>query len=133
MTTKGELIRGILFPKPMAFRFYQDLIRVVMLFMAFGLSGMIYSFYTWIHNGATAREIILNSLDIITFVVPPFLPVAVTASQSFARNRLKKQRIFCLNSKHITQCGGISIVCFDKVNHYFIKISLNSTFVVTHH
>ena len=51
MTSKGELIRAILFPKPIHFRFYADLIQVAILFLVIGLSGMIYSTYTWIRNG----------------------------------------------------------------------------------
>lgn len=51
MTSKGELIRAILFPKPIHFRFYADLIQVAILFLVFGLGGMIYSAYTWIRNG----------------------------------------------------------------------------------
>ncbi len=51
MTSKGELIRAILFPKPIHFRFYADLTQVVILFLAIGLGGMIFSTYTWIRNG----------------------------------------------------------------------------------
>ena len=51
MTSKGELIRAILFPKPIHFRFYADLIQVAILFLIFGLGGMIFSMYTWIRNG----------------------------------------------------------------------------------
>ena len=61
------------------------------------------------------KEVILNTLDIATFVVPPMLPAALTATTSFAQQRLKKKKIFCLSAKHISQCGGVDVVCFDKV------------------
>lgn len=122
MTSKGELIRAILFPRPTKFHFYQDMIQVVMVFFVCGLGGMIYTFYTWIHNGATVKEIILNSLDIVTFMVPALLPGALTSTQSFARNRLKKQKIFCLSSRHISQSGGIDVVCFDKVGAASLRL-----------
>ena len=51
MTSKGELIRAILFPKPIHFRFYNDLLKVTLLFLVIGLGGMIYTVYTWIRNG----------------------------------------------------------------------------------
>jgi hypothetical protein len=51
MTSKGKLIRAILFPKPIHFRFYTDLVKVAALFFILGLGGMIYSIYTWIRNG----------------------------------------------------------------------------------
>ena len=63
----------------------------------------------------TLEECLLNSLDILTFVVPPILPAALTANNAFAQKRLEKQDIFCLHSKHICLCGGIDIVAFDKV------------------
>ena len=69
-------------------------------------------------------EIILNSLDILTFVVPPILPAALTANNAFAQRRLEKQGIFCLHSKHISLCGGIDIVAFDKVINYLIMYIL---------
>ena len=67
------------------------------------------------HFQGTVNEILLNSLDILTFVVPPILPAALTANNAFAQKRLQKKGIYCLHSKHICLCGGIDIVAFDKV------------------
>ena len=67
-----------------------------------------------LHQG-TVKEIILNSLDIASFVVPPMLPAALTSVTAFAQKRLKKNKIFCLSAKHISQMGGVDIICFDKV------------------
>ena len=64
---------------------------------------------------ATVQDVILNSLDIVTVVIPPILPAALTATTAFAQRRLKAQKIFCLSAKHISLCGGVDIVCFDKV------------------
>ena len=64
------------------------------------------------------QEILLNSLDILTFVVPPILPAALTANNAFAQKRLEKKGIFCLHSKHISLCGGIDICAFDKVQKF---------------
>jgi magnesium-transporting ATPase (P-type) len=63
----------------------------------------------------TIEEILLNSLDILTFVVPPILPAAITANNAYAQKRLEKKGIHCLHSKHICLCGGIDVVAFDKV------------------
>ena len=59
---------------------------------------------------------LLNSLDILTFVVPPILPAALTANNAFAQKRLEKEDVYCLHSKHIPLCGGIDICAFDKVS-----------------
>ena len=63
----------------------------------------------------SAKEIILNSLDVASFVVPPSLPAALTSVTAFAQRRLKNNKIFCLSAKHISQSGGVDVVCFDKV------------------
>jgi len=83
-------------------------------FLTLGLIGMAYSLTVWIQNGGSVAEIILNSLDILTFVVPPILPAALTANNAFAQRRLQKRGIFCLHTKHISLCGGIDVVAFDK-------------------
>ena len=47
-TAKGELVRAILFPKPLGFKFYQDAIRFVMFLGVVACFGMAYSIYTYI-------------------------------------------------------------------------------------
>ena len=66
----------------------------------------------------TLQEMLLNSLDILTFVVPPILPAALTANNAFAQKRLEKEDVYCLHSKHIPLCGGIDICAFDKVRRH---------------
>jgi len=114
MTTKGELVRAILFPPPLDFAFYSDFLKSVRVFLFLGLVGMSYSLWMWIRNGGSWRECLLNSLDIFTFVVNPMLPPALTANNAFAQKRLQKEGIYCLHTKHINLCGGIDVVAFDK-------------------
>jgi len=114
LTTKGELVRAILFPPPLDFAFYSDFLKSVRVFLCLGLIGMTYSLYMWISIGGSFRECLLNSLDIFTFVVNPMLPPALTANNAFAQKRLQKKGIYCLHTKHINLCGGIDVVAFDK-------------------
>ena len=58
---------------------------------------------------------LLRTLDIITIVVPPALPAALTVGTVYAQNRLKKAGIFCISPPRINVCGKISCVVFDKV------------------
>jgi magnesium-transporting ATPase (P-type) len=44
----------------------------------------------------SVSEILLNSLDILTFVVPPILPAALTANNAFAQRRLQAGGQHCL-------------------------------------
>ena len=59
---------------------------------------------------------ILRALDIITVVVPPALPAAMTVGTVYAQNRLKKAGIFCISPPRINVCGKLKLICFDKVD-----------------
>jgi len=48
------------------------------------------------------------------------LPAALTATTALAQRRLRAKKIFCLSAKHISLCGGVDVVCFDKVNEPLI-------------
>lgn len=41
-------------------------------------------------------QIIIRALDLITVIVPPALPAAMTVGSIYAQNRLKKRGIFCI-------------------------------------
>ena len=57
MTTKGELVRAILFPPPLDFKFHSDFLKSIYVFLSLGLVGMAYSLYMWISNGVNTLEI----------------------------------------------------------------------------
>ncbi|XP_041377878.1 probable cation-transporting ATPase 13A3 [Gigantopelta aegis] len=113
-TAKGSLIRGILFPKPLGFKFYQDAMRFILFLAGIAVIGMIYSLIIEILMGAKPAKIVLRCLDIITIVVPPALPAAMTVGTVYAQSRLKKSGIFCISPPRINFCGRINTFCFDK-------------------
>jgi len=59
-------------------------------------------------------DIIKRALDIITIVVPPALPAAMTVGTVYAQNRLKKKQIYCISPPRINISGKLKLVCFDK-------------------
>lgn len=63
----------------------------------------------------TVRDIIIKALDIITIVVPPALPAAMTVGRLYAVGRLKKAGITCLNTRAVNVSGSLDCFCFDKV------------------
>ncbi|GFS05908.1 cation-transporting ATPase [Elysia marginata] len=113
-TAKGELVRAILFPKPLDFKFYQDAIRFILFLSVVASIGMTYSCIHYIINNEPAGKTILRVLDIVTVVVPPALPAAMTVGTVYAQNRLKKSKIFCISPPRINFCGRINVFCFDK-------------------
>ncbi|KAL7063632.1 hypothetical protein AAHC03_0913 [Spirometra sp. Aus1] len=113
-TAKGEMVRAILFPKPMKFKFNQDVAKFVGALSVLAVIGFGVSVYLLLRNGETADVIVKRAFDLITIVVPPALPVAMTVGIVFAQGRLKKRQIFCMNPSAINACGVINVACFDK-------------------
>ena len=113
-TTKGELVRSILHPKPVDFRFNNDTYKYVGALCGIALVGMIYSMVVKIMRKNPAADVIKRSLDIITIAVPPALPGALTAGLIYAQNRLRKQKIYCISPRAINICGTVNTFVFDK-------------------
>lgn len=113
-TSKGELVKSILYPRPIEFRFYEDSVRFVCLLFGVAAMGMLYTIKLYKEQGADLKTIIVRALDIITIVVPPALPLAMTAGQVYSQARLKKKNIFCISPQRINVCGKLKLICFDK-------------------
>lgn len=113
-TTKGSLIRSMLFPKPTDFKFYNDSFKYIGFMAIIAFFGFCYSTYNFLQLGLSKKLIILRALDIITIVVPPALPATLTIGSTFAVNRLKKLQIFCISPTKVNIGGKLDIMCFDK-------------------
>lgn len=113
-TIKGSLIRSILFTKPVGFKIYKDSFKYIILMTVIAALGSIYSLVNFILMKIPISVIILRSLDIITIIVPPALPATLTIGTTFAINRLKKSKIFCISPNKVNIGGKIDLVCFDK-------------------
>lgn len=113
-TAKGELVRAILFPKPLGFKFYQDAMKFILFLACVAVFGMAYSVYSYVRLKADIERIIMRVLDIITIIVPPALPAAMTVGTVYAQSRLKKKQIFCISPPRINFCGRLNLFCFDK-------------------
>ena len=113
-TSKGGLIRSILYPKPLGFKFYEDSIKFILFLSAVALVGMTYCAYVYITRGSDWSMTLKRCLDIITVVVPPALPAAMTIGTFYGQKRLRKNKIFCLQPNRINVAGKLKLVCFDK-------------------
>lgn len=113
-TTKGSLLRSMLFPKPMGFKFYEDSFKYIGFMTLIALFGFIFSTYNFIQLGLSKSVIILRALDIVTIVVPPALPATLTIGTSFALSRLKKNNISCIAPTRVNIGGKLDVLCFDK-------------------
>lgn len=110
-------MRSILHPPPVDFRFEKDSYRFVALLAAVAGIGFVYTVITKVLRGVPANDLVLEALDLITIVIPPALPAAMTVGRFYAQIRLQKNKIFCISPRSINVSGSIDCVCFDKVKH----------------
>lgn len=113
-TTKGSLVRSMVFPKPSGFKFYEDSFKYIGFMTLVAIFGFSISCVNFIRLGLDHRTMILRALDIITIVVPPALPATLTIGTSFALSRLKERGIFCITPTRVNVGGKIDVMCFDK-------------------
>ncbi|KAK4701843.1 hypothetical protein P7C70_g4386, partial [Phenoliferia sp. Uapishka_3] len=113
-TTKGALVRSMLFPKPFGFAFYRDSFRFIGVLALVAFTGFLASSYNFIQLGISWPVIIIRALDLVTIVVPPALPATMSIGTSFAIARLRKVGIYCISPNRVNIGGKVNIVCFDK-------------------
>lgn len=113
-TTKGALVRSMLFPKPIGFKFYRDSIRFILVLAGLAGLGFCASAVQFVRLGIKWHTIMLRALDLITVVVPPALPATLSIGTSFAIGRLRKRGIFCISPSRVNVGGRINVCCFDK-------------------
>lgn len=113
-TAKGDLVSSILYPQPINFRFYGDAMKFLLFLGVLALVGTVYSLVMLSRSNTTVIQMVIRSLDIVTIIVPPALPAAITTGTIYAQRRLKKQGIFCISPPRINVCGKVSLFCFDK-------------------
>lgn len=115
LTTKGSLVRDILYPKEIKFQFYADGMKFVAIM---GITALVGFFCTVpimvLRNHTDLPNLIDRSLDLITITVPPALPAAMSCGVAFAINRLKKAKIFCIAPTRVNLAGRVTTFTFDK-------------------
>nr|XP_061841606.1 polyamine-transporting ATPase 13A2-like isoform X1 [Nerophis lumbriciformis]XP_061841607.1 polyamine-transporting ATPase 13A2-like isoform X1 [Nerophis lumbriciformis]XP_061841608.1 polyamine-transporting ATPase 13A2-like isoform X1 [Nerophis lumbriciformis] len=113
-TAKGSLVSSILYPQPTNFRFYRDATKFLIVLGVLAFLGTIYSLVVFSWFDMSWIQMVIRALDLVTIVVPPALPAAITTGTIYAQHRLKKQGIFCISPPRINISGKVSLFCFDK-------------------
>ena len=114
LTTKGSLVRDILYPRPNKFKFYSDSLKFIFAMGFLAVLGFIGTLPFMLSQGYDAWHIIDRSLDLITITVPPALPAAMTAGTAFAIARLKHKKIYCISPPRVNVSGRVNLMVFDK-------------------
>ncbi|XP_007946209.1 probable cation-transporting ATPase 13A5 [Orycteropus afer afer] len=113
-TAKGDLVRSILYPRPLNFKLYSDAFKFIVFLAFLGVGGFFYALGIYMHHGVPSRDTVTMALLLLTVTVPPVLPAALTTGIVYAQKRLKKKKIFCISPQRINMCGQLNLVCFDK-------------------
>ncbi|XP_078521831.1 putative cation-transporting ATPase 13A4 [Lissotriton helveticus] len=113
-TAKGDLVRSILYPKPVNFKLHRDASRFLMCLFGAGVIAMIYSIIVYHYAGSAPGETTIMAFLVITVAVPPALLAALAVGVMYAQRRLKNKGIFCISPQRINICGQLNLVCFDK-------------------
>uniref|UniRef100_A0A8C3P8I1 Cation-transporting ATPase n=1 Tax=Chrysemys picta bellii TaxID=8478 RepID=A0A8C3P8I1_CHRPI len=116
-TAKGDLVRSILYPKPMNFKLYRDAFKFIIILTSIGVLGLIYTVCVYVQHKVSITETVAMALLLFTVSVPPAIPAALTTGIVYAQKRLKNKKIFCISPQRINICGQINLVCFDKVRN----------------
>jgi cation-transporting P-type ATPase 13A2 len=113
-TTKGSLVRDILYPRDTKFKFYRDSLVFVGAMALIAIFGFIGTVPRLIELGTSTEKLVDKSLDLITVTVPPALPATLTVGVSFAISRLRKSQIYCISPPRVNVSGMLKIMVFDK-------------------
>ncbi|EDK97709.1 ATPase type 13A5, isoform CRA_a [Mus musculus] len=113
-TAKGDLVRSILYPRPLNFKLYNDAFKFMVFLACVGVVGFFYALGVYMYHEVPPRETATMALILLSATVPPVLPAALTIGNVYAQKRLKKEKIFCISPQRINMCGQINLVCFDK-------------------
>jgi len=114
LTTKGDLVRSILYPPPVDFQFEKDSHKFIAGMAGIATVGMIYSMARMVIAEESFHDVVFEVFDLITIVVPPALPAAMTIGIVLANQRLIPKNIFCISPRTINVAGSVDCTCFDK-------------------
>ncbi|KAJ3115397.1 hypothetical protein HDU96_000702 [Phlyctochytrium bullatum] len=110
-TSKGRLVKDILYPSAVSFVFNEHL-KVV--FPSLMIWGIIMLFASVAMIGTQGVDSWFYGMFTISQVLSPLLPAVLVIGQSVASERLAKNGIVCVDLDRITLAGKVKVFCFDK-------------------
>ena len=110
-TTKGRLVRDILYPMPVSFVFYEHLKVVLPVLFIW---GVIMLFLSMAVLNTANSDAWFYGMFTISQILSPLLPAVLVIGQSISSDRLRAQGITCVDLARITLAGKVKYFCFDK-------------------
>jgi cation-transporting ATPase 13A3/4/5 len=113
-SVKGRLVLSILYPNALPFKFDQQALYFIGALFIVALVGFAVNVKALLDFGASAARIVQRGCDMVTIVVPPALPLALTVGTAYAVLALKKEKILCISPTRVNLAGKVNCFCFDK-------------------
>jgi cation-transporting ATPase 13A2 len=111
---KGRLVLSILYPLPSTFKFMQQSLRFIGLLFAMAMVGFAVNAKALADFGTGAAKIVQRGADMVTIVVPPALPLAITVGTMYAIVALRRRGVGCIAPSKVNVAGKVNAFCFDK-------------------
>ena len=111
---KGQMIRTILFPKPVKFTFNNQGIKYILTLAVICFGLYFVTLAKMIELDLGVKLYVLRFLDVITWVIPPALPIFMTLAITHAVIRLRFKGILGLCPHSVLLAGKVDTCCFDK-------------------
>ncbi|KAI9349302.1 hypothetical protein DFJ73DRAFT_789982 [Zopfochytrium polystomum] len=103
-TSKGRLVKDILFPSP-----HLKVVFPLLVAWGFVMLGLSIAML-----GSSSVDSWFYGMFTISQVLSPLLPAVLVIGQSVASERLAKRGILCVDLDRITLSGKVKVYCFDK-------------------
>ena len=102
LTAKGSIIREILYPTDLNFKFEAESEKFILLGVIIAIFASAIVLPIMVAKGdETLKFMVVCTLDMFSYTVPPALPAALTAGTFFAIKRLKRSNIFCISPMRV--------------------------------
>eukprot|EP00808_Paulinella_micropora_P010657 g65228.t1 len=110
-TSKGELLRNILFSRPPKFQFDLEIEVVMCILLACAVVGFC---LTLSFLGAEPVAGWFYAMYVVGTCLPPLLPTVFVVSVGISSQRLGSKRVICSDPKRLLMAGKVRVAAFDK-------------------
>ncbi|KAL4467819.1 hypothetical protein ABPG74_013154 [Tetrahymena malaccensis] len=111
---KGQILRSVLYPKPLKFNYYLNAMYYLLGLLVIVLIVYFSRIYQMYVLNFPQQFYFYRFFDTVTWIIPPFLPIFAAISQTLAMMRLRLFHIYGIDPQKTFISGKVTHMCFDK-------------------
>ena len=133
-TAKGEVVRMVLYPRPMnfVFRKHLDILYALLVVWSFVIFIIVIS----LGDGGYWAWSVVNAISCLAYAVNPNMNMSISWAESLTVSRLQKEHISALDPSRLVVAGKVHCAVFDKtgtitegtVNIKYVTVSSKGKF-----